>query len=193
MKFEWKYNTFFKKNILKKYRLENVTRFHLVWHISPPWVTINGIPLRVKTFIYVLFVIFSFWKAMNDVNSLSPGIRGRDFKHVNFKHNLGIDILSIQVKISLKWMPQVLFDRKQWFRLWLGCVRQHATTWTRVDQDLQCNTAPLGHNKLKYTSLIRSEPCQFCKFFWWNMFTYSYFLEFAFATWEACLSGKQLR
>ena len=98
MKFEWKYNTFFKKNILKKYRLENVTRFHLVWHISPAWVTIYGIPLRVKTFIYVLFVIFSFWKAMNDVNSLSPGIRGRDFKHVNFKHNLGIDILSIQVK-----------------------------------------------------------------------------------------------
>ena len=31
-----------------------------------------------------------------------------DFKCVNFKHNLGIEILSIQVNITLEWMPVVL-------------------------------------------------------------------------------------
>ena len=33
-------------------------------------------------------------------------------KNVNFKHNLGIDILSIQVNITLEWMPEDLIDEK---------------------------------------------------------------------------------
>ena len=34
-------------------------------------------------------------------NSLSPGRYGCDFKYVNFKHILGIDI---QVNITLEWI-----------------------------------------------------------------------------------------
>ena len=38
------------------------------------------------------------------VNSLSPRRCGSDFKYMNFKDNLGIDILSAQVNIiTLEW------------------------------------------------------------------------------------------
>ena len=39
------------------------------------------------------------------VISLSPRRRGSDFKYMNFNHNLGIDILSTQINITLEWMP----------------------------------------------------------------------------------------
>ena len=35
------------------------------------------------------------------INSLFPGRCGCDFECVNFKHNLGIDVLSIQLNITL--------------------------------------------------------------------------------------------
>ena len=42
---------------------------------------------------------------------------GCDFKCVNFKQNLGINILSIQVKITLEWMPEGLINiGLTWFR-----------------------------------------------------------------------------
>ena len=45
-------------------------------------------------------------------NSLCPGRCGSDFQYVNFKHNLGIDILSIQENITQEWMPEDLVDGK---------------------------------------------------------------------------------
>ena len=44
--------------------------------------------------------------------SLSPGRCGCHLKSVNFKHNLGNDISSIQVNITLEWMPEDFFDVK---------------------------------------------------------------------------------
>ena len=44
------------------------------------------------------------------LNSLGPGICGFDFKCVNFKHNMGIDIRGIQININLEWMPEDLLD-----------------------------------------------------------------------------------
>ena len=46
------------------------------------------------------------------INSLPSERCGGDFKCVNFKHNLCIDILSIQVNITLEWMPEELVDGK---------------------------------------------------------------------------------
>ena len=43
-------------------------------------------------------------------NSLSLGRCGRDSSCVNFKHNLQIDILCIQINITLEWMPDDFFD-----------------------------------------------------------------------------------
>ena len=38
-----------------------------------------------------------------------------DFKCADLKYNWGIDILSIQVNITLKWMPEDLVDGKSTF------------------------------------------------------------------------------
>ena len=53
-------------------------------------------------------------------------------------------------------MPQDLTD--DWFRQWLGAVRQQAITWTSVDQDLQRHMASLGPNELKNKNVFWS--CQ---------------------------------
>ena len=51
------------------------------------------------------------------VDSLSPGRYGCEFWWVNFEHNFGIDILSIQINITLEWMPEDLIDGSyHWFR-----------------------------------------------------------------------------
>ena len=39
---------------------------------------------------------------------------------------------------------------QQWFRLWLGAIRQQAITWANVDLDLCHHMASSGHSKLKY-------------------------------------------
>ena len=44
-------------------------------------------------------------------NSLSGEIHN-DYKCVNFKHNLVIDMLRLQVNTTLKWMPEDLVDGK---------------------------------------------------------------------------------
>ena len=41
-----------------------------------------------------------------------------------------------------------LMVSQHWFREWLGADRQHANTWTSVDQDLQRHMASLGPKKL---------------------------------------------
>ena len=41
-----------------------------------------------------------------------PGKCDCDFKWVNLKHSLGIDVLSIPVNITLEWMPEDLIDGK---------------------------------------------------------------------------------
>ena len=49
---------------------------------------------------------------IHEINSMSFGRRCWDFYYANFKQNLGIDILSIQVKTTLEWMPEDLTDGK---------------------------------------------------------------------------------
>ena len=45
------------------------------------------------------------------LNSLTTlGRCGCDFKSINLKYNLWVDILSIQVYITLEWMPDDLVD-----------------------------------------------------------------------------------
>ena len=46
---------------------------------------------------------------------------------------MGIDVLSIQVNITMEWVPNDLFDEKSTLN---GEVKQQAITWTNVDQDL---------------------------------------------------------
>ena len=57
------------------------------------------------------------WAKMS-FNSLLTRWCGSDFKRVNFKHNMETDILSIQVHIVLKWIPEDLVDNKptSWWR-----------------------------------------------------------------------------
>ena len=43
---------------------------------------------------------------------IGPTKRGCDFKYVNLKHNLDIQILFIQVNIILEYMPEDLNDGK---------------------------------------------------------------------------------
>ena len=51
--------------------------------------------------------------SLSSVNSLSSGRYDSNMKCVNFKHNLGINILIIQVNSILEWMPEGLQD---WFQ-----------------------------------------------------------------------------
>ena len=50
---------------------------------------------------------------IRDINSLSPGRCGWDFKSANVKHNLGIDIMSIQV-------PGMNAREPQWWHVNIG-------------------------------------------------------------------------
>ena len=55
---------------------------------------------------------FSSLPGYNMLYSLAPGRCGCDFKYIIFKHNLGINILSIQVDITVEWMPDDRIDFK---------------------------------------------------------------------------------
>ena len=59
-----------------------------------------------------LLYTISCYIGMGIVNSLSNGRLGGDFNYVYFKHNVGIDILIIQVDIALERMPEFLIDEK---------------------------------------------------------------------------------
>ena len=47
--------------------------------------------------------------------------------------HLMIDILSVQVNISLEWMPKDHIDSKSTlFMLWLGPIKQQTIRWTNL-------------------------------------------------------------
>ena len=57
-------------------------------------------------------------------------------------------------EVSLMKLPSdechwtLLMISHNWFRYWLGAVRQHAITWAKVDPDLCRQMASLGLNEL---------------------------------------------
>ena len=58
------------------------------------------------------------------INSLSPGKCVCDFGSVNFKHDLGIDILSIKINITLEWMPEhLIYDMSTLVRVMAWCYQ----------------------------------------------------------------------
>ena len=57
------------------------------------------------------------------VNRLSIGRCGCDFKCLNFKHNLWIDILNIQIGIAFEPMPENLVDGKPKVQVLAWCRR----------------------------------------------------------------------
>ena len=58
---------------------------------------------------------------------------------------LQVSILRASCKIELQWVSQNPTD---WFRQWLGAVKQQAINSTSVDQDLRHHLATLGHRGL---------------------------------------------
>ena len=83
-----------------------------------------------------------------------PRRRESDFKCVNFKHKLEIDIFIIQVNVSLELMPEDHIDGKSTLVQVMAWCHQapnpgtKTITWTRDDQDLPCHMASVGHNEL---------------------------------------------
>ena len=64
-----------------------------------------------------------------------------------FKHKLGIDVLNVQINITLEWIPgDFSMLSQRWFGQWLGAVMRQAITRSSIDQDLQRHMVPLGHN-----------------------------------------------
>ena len=66
---------------------------------------------------------------------------------VNFKHNLGTDMISRVIKQNWPWNEcqwTSLMVNQHWFRKWLGAVRQQAITWISFDEDLPHHMAPQG-------------------------------------------------
>ena len=74
-------------------------------------------------------MLYGKWRPFSlDLNVLTPGawhqhcvislsLRscGSDFKYMNFKNSLGIDILSTQVNITLEWMPgDIVIGKTTW-------------------------------------------------------------------------------
>ena len=55
---------------------------------------------------------FNWSKWVKQINSLSPRKYDCDFKCLYFIHNVGIDILCIQINIALEWMPEGSVDGK---------------------------------------------------------------------------------
>ena len=46
---------------------------------------------------------------------------------------------------------------QNWFRQWLGAVRQQAITWANVDPDLCRHMVSVGHNELIYVNDARNQ------------------------------------
>ena len=74
---------------------------------------------------------------------------GCEFKCVNFKHNIRIEIWCIQVKITVEWMPGNLGGgRSTLDHVMAWCC--HATSHypNQFDQDLRPHMASLVHSEL---------------------------------------------
>ena len=67
----------------------------------------------------------------SEINSLSPEKCGCDFKCVNYKHNLGIDILSIEINITLKWKTKDLVEGKPTFVQVMAWCHYLSQCWTK--------------------------------------------------------------
>ena len=68
---------------------------------------------------------------VNVVDSLSSEKCECDSKCVNFKHNLGIDILSVEINITQEWMLQYLIYGKSamvQIKAQQGVITQQAIT-----------------------------------------------------------------
>ena len=90
-------------------------------------------------------------------NPLSPG--SCKFISVIFQVMLWIDISSTSCKIAVRWMPLKSTDHESTLFQVMAWDHQ-ATCHYCVDQDLWCQMASLGHNKLK-TANLNFCPCNF--------------------------------
>ena len=76
---------------------------------------IISIYLRV-CYVYIFHFSWSFFNTFTIHTYIATwthwllGRCGYDFESVNFKYDLGIDILSIQINITLEWMPEDHID-----------------------------------------------------------------------------------
>ena len=44
-------------------------------------------------------------------------------------------------------------DKSDWFRQWLGAIRQQAISWANLDSDLYRHMASIGYNELTKTGI----------------------------------------
>ena len=100
-------------------------------------------------FVTCLLMTYKMYHMYYHVNSSFPGRCGCNFKCINFKHKLGIDILSIQVNFTLEWLPEDLVDCKSTSDIGSGnglVPHGKPLTWTNVDPNLCHHMASLGYN-----------------------------------------------
>ena len=55
------------------------------------------------------------------INSLPPDVCGCDFIWVNFKHNVGVGVISVQVNTTMEWMSTDLVDGESTLVMACGC------------------------------------------------------------------------
>ena len=100
---------------------------------------------------------------------------------------LVIDAWVISYEIGLKWITLLVISQ-QWFKKWLGAVRQQHITWAIVDPDLYRHMASVGHNVLnslpywiKFTTTIKNLNIDswYCCYYQINgcMAQFNYFLN----------------
>ena len=76
---------------------------------------------------------------------------------INFRAIIQISVTEMCFKtilFKLQLFPQMI--SQNWFRYWLGAVRQQAITWANFDQDLCLHKTSLGHKELIYGLLHTS-------------------------------------
>ena len=80
---------------------------------------------------------------------LSPGRCHWDFKGESFKHNFGVDMLGIQINLTLEWMPEdLIHGQSTLIEVMAWC---HSATSHYLNQcwpEFLCHMASLGHNEL---------------------------------------------
>ena len=91
----------------------------------------------------------------HNINSLTGGRIGKNFKSVIFQFMSIIQFLNTTNEIPLRCMSQHPIDEIQYrLRQWLGAIRHQAITWANVDPDLSYGVArPDWVNKCCFVTL----------------------------------------
>ena len=103
----------------------------------------------------------------------SPGRYRYDFKYMNFKHNLGIDILSIKGNVTLEWISEDLVDgRSTLDRVMAWCRQVPEPVLTKICDTIWCHQATMSLTKYTVRSHYNMVQIEASAILMWSNITW---------------------